>query len=104
MSSDVRFHRLARIELVDAIAHVEKARRGYGARLEAEVDAMVERMVAHPHSGPLLAGYPPDLDARAFRLRTFRHALIAVEIGGERVVMAFAHERRRPGYWLDRVK
>ncbi len=102
--SELRFHRAARIELVEAATCYESQRPGYGHRFEAEFDAVVERVVQFPESGGLLPGYPPKLEVRAFHFKTFRHALIVATVERVRVVYAVAHHHRRPGYWKDRVK
>lgn len=102
--SELRFHRAARIELVEAATYYESQRPGYGRKFEAEFDAVVERVVQFPESGGLLPGYPPELEVRAFHFSTFRHALIVATVDGVRTVYAVAHHHRRPGYWKDRVK
>jgi toxin ParE1/3/4 len=36
-------------------------------------------------------------------LRRFPYAVIVREADGELLVVAFAHQARRPGYWRDRL-
>jgi hypothetical protein len=43
------------------------------------------------------------MEARAFPLRVFRYSLMVVFEGDEPVVYAVAHQRRKPGYWKDRL-
>ena len=102
--SELRFHRAARVELIEAATYYESQRLGYGHKFEAELDAVVERVIQFPESGGLLPGYPPELEVRAFHFKTFRHALIVATVEGVRMVYAVAHHHRRPGYWKDRVK
>ena len=101
---ELRFHPEARVELVEAIVYHEAARAGYGAKFEAEVEALVARILELPESGAPLSGYPPQFDVRAYRLPSFRYSLLVADVDGERIVYAVAHQRRRPGYWRDRIR
>ena len=40
---------------------------------------------------------------RRARLPCFPYAVIFMDLGTEIRVLAVAHAKRRPGYWLDRV-
>ena len=100
---DLQFHRAARIELVEAATYYERQRPGYGQKFEAEFDALVARIREFPHSGTLLAGYPPEFEVRAFHFKSFRHSLIVATVDGATMVYAVVHQRRRPGYWKDRL-
>ena len=102
--AELRFHPAARVELVEAIVYHEAARPGLGAKLEAEVDDLVARILELPESGAPLPAYAPELDVRAFRLPSFRYSLLVADVDGERMVYAVAHQHRRPGYWRDRLK
>lgn len=103
MTAELRFHRAARAELIEAITYYKAQRSGYGDKFAAEVEKLVERIVELPGSGAPRAGYPPDLDVHAYRLRTFPYSLIVANVDGERMVFAVAHERRKPGYWVNRL-
>lgn len=101
---DIHFHPAARAELIDAIVYHEQQRPGYGEKLVTEVEGVLERAARFPASGSLLPGYPPELSVHAWRLPTFRYSLIIADINGKLMVCAVAHERRRPGYWADRIE
>jgi plasmid stabilization system protein ParE len=100
----LRFHPAARAELIDVILQLEADRPGHGNKLLAELEGLLERIGELPRSGASLAGYPPELDVRVFPLRTFRYSLIVAAVDGGRVIHAFAHQRRRPRYWADRIR
>ena len=51
----------------------------------------------------LFPGVPPELEVRRRVLRRFPYVLAFKVYGEELVVIAVAHARRRPGYWLHRV-
>ncbi len=100
----LRFHPAARVELVEAIAYLERARPSYGAKLESEVEELVSRISEFPGSGSRMDDYPPELDVRAFPLPSFRYSLLVAQVADEPVVYAVAHQHRRPGYWRERLK
>jgi plasmid stabilization system protein ParE len=100
----LRFHPAARAELIEALVYLEEHRPGYGDKFAAEVEELIERIVQLPESGAPLSGYPPELDVRAFRSKTFRYALIVATLDGERMVHAIAHQHRSPGYWASRIR
>lgn len=56
-----------------------------------------------PASFPRLLNMPADLVIRRARLPRFPYAVIFMDLGTEIRVLAVAHAKRRPGYWLDRV-
>ena len=96
--SQPRFHPAARREYVDALLYYEDRRVGYGARFEAEVQSVLERVRQFPASGPRMGGLPPEIEARSFPLRTFRYSLMVVFEEGQPVIYAVAHQQRKPGY------
>ncbi|MCG8557282.1 MAG: hypothetical protein MJD61_18640 [Proteobacteria bacterium] len=86
----VRFHPAARAELVDAIVYHERERPGYGAKLEGEVEELLERASTFPQAAAPLDAYPPEFEVRALRLHTFPYSFIIACVNGERTVYAFA--------------
>ena len=57
-----------------------------------------------PESFPRLLDVPEDLEIRRALLPRFPYALVFISTGVEIQVIAVAHTKRRPGYWLDRVR
>lgn len=100
----LRFHPAARAELIEAIVWLEEHRPGYADKLAAEVEELLERIVQLPESGVPLSGHAPEFHVRGFRLRTFRYTLTVATVHGERTVIAVAHQHRRPGYWVGRIR
>jgi plasmid stabilization system protein ParE len=60
-------------------------------------------IATRPASFPRLLDMPPDLEIRRTLLPRFPYAVVFIELGGEVRVLAVAHAKRQPGYWLDRV-
>ena len=97
----IRHHPAVERELSEAQKWYEKAREGLGREFIIEVD----RALAEIGNGtaPTLA-HPDVPEVRRALLRRFPYWLVILERGGELIVLAVAHTRRRPGYWRDRVR
>jgi toxin ParE1/3/4 len=91
-------------EIDEAVVWYDKRRDGLGADLLSEVDRALEQVDARPQSFARLRDLPEDLTVRRALLDRFPFALVFLEVqeGSIRVV-AFAHTKRQPGYWLSRV-
>ncbi|HEX2191461.1 MAG TPA: type II toxin-antitoxin system RelE/ParE family toxin [Longimicrobiaceae bacterium] len=89
----VRFHGAARRELRKAVDRYDEQVPGLGDEFAAEI----ELIAAHAESGtPHLAG------TRRLQVRRFPYAPIYTARNEQLVVLAVAHHRRRPEYWLRR--
>jgi hypothetical protein len=49
-------------------------------------------------------GVNPDLGVRRVRTKRFPYAVVFIELAERIRVIAVMHERRRPGYWKDRLR
>jgi plasmid stabilization system protein ParE len=68
------------------------------------VDQAVVAIDAMPASFSRLLDVPPELHVRRALLRRFPFALVFLQRpDGPIRVVAVAHVKRRPGYWLRRV-
>ena len=88
----------------EAIAEARAAREWYDARnagaaetFMAELDLAIERIETAPHSLPPYLG-----ETRRYLLRRFPFFVVFREAEERVQVLAVAHGRRRPGYWLGR--
>jgi toxin ParE1/3/4 len=89
-------------ELEEAVAWYEAQRPGLGAELAAAVDAALDIL-----ESPLVPLVPVAHATRArsvkrLILRRFPYDVVVREGPDEVVVLAFAHQSRRPGYWRSR--
>lgn len=94
MNRPVRFLGAARAELRRAADHYDRKRPGLGDELLAEVERAVLQLCAFPESGA-----PHHAKTRRLPLRRFPFLVIYRLQGEELVVVAVAHQRRKPGYW-----
>lgn len=97
------FHPEAMLELEQAIAYHERERRGFDAKLFAEVKRAITLASALPQSGRAVLGLAARFDARQHVVSRFRFVVITALIRGERHVVAVAHTSQEPGYWRERV-
>jgi plasmid stabilization system protein ParE len=101
--SIVRLSREAIDELIEAAAWYSARRPGLEMEFLAEVERELPLIESSPASFPRLLDLPRDLVVRRALLPRFPYALVFVDLGTEIRVLAVAHAKRRPGYWLDRV-
>jgi len=92
------FHPAAEAEHLEQIAFYETRRKGLGARYREHFLRVIQSVCERPAQYPIEA--PPDI--RRARLRPFPLTIIYRERGSMIHVLAVAHSRRRPGYWLMR--
>lgn len=82
----------------------EERRRGLSEDLLGEVEQTLEQIALRPATFPRLGAPAPDLLVRRALLERFPYALIFLTLPtGDLRIVAFAHAKRRPGYWLWRV-
>lgn len=94
-----RFLRAARAEHLDEVAFYENRLPGLGAEYLAEFEAVMSRICANPDSYPSVG--KPDIRKAGFKRFPF-HVIYRVE-PAQIVILAIAHQRRRPAYWVGRI-
>src|SRR5512145_3291780 len=102
--TEVRLAPEALDELSEAASWYEKRSEGLGAELLDEVEGVLQRIEALPGSFPRLLDVPEDLEIRRALLPRFPYALVFIARAAETRVIAVAHVKRQPGYWLNRVR
>lgn len=90
-------------ELLDAAVWYRVRRPGLESEFLAEVDRVLPLIGSSPASFPRLLDLPQDLVIRRALLPRFPYAVIFIDLGEDVRVLAVAHAKRRPGYWLDRL-
>ena len=103
MNLSVGYHALARADLYVAWAWYEDQQSGLGDRFSAAVDAAVRRAARSPESGsPAVRDDADEVIERRLATPGFPYAVRYRVIEGTLVVMAVAHQRRRPSFGADR--
>jgi plasmid stabilization system protein ParE len=94
----VVYHQAAEVEFAAAVRWCEAEPSGRGLRLDALVEKAERQIQLHPASGRrYIRG------ARRLVLTRFPYSLIYLIQADRCYVVAFAHAKRRPGYWKDRL-
>ena len=90
----------ARAEIASAAEWIEDERSADGARLFLKsIEAACEYLEQYPELGELYRG-----DIRRKRLLPFQYDIYYVPLPKGIYVLAVAHEARKPGYFLRRLR
>ena len=92
-----RYLPLAREELNGAAAFYEASVPGLGGTFLDDMERAIEMMRESPR-----VGAPTSRGFRKAALRRFPFSIVYVDRDDEIVIVAIAHQRRRPGYWRGR--
>lgn len=101
MSRRIRIEPEAEAELQAAAEWYETQQAGFGFELLSQAQAVYQRIAEGEH-GATVPG--TQTGARRVPVSRFPLWVVFVERSEEIVIIAYAHERRRPGYWLARVR
>ena len=95
-----QFHPNAFDEHHDSVAYYQSRLPGLGADYIAEFDAVMARICRNPSMYPTIAD--PEIHRAGFKRFPFH--VIYREMPALIMVLAVAHERRRPSYWAGRIE
>ena len=91
------FHPDAEAELADAADYYEARRPGLGKAFAGEVTRTISLIREHPD-----AGSPVGPSRRRMLVSRFPYAIVYRRDSNSVVIVAVAHQSRRPGYWRGR--
>jgi len=100
----VRFAPEVPDELAEAVLWYEARRSGLGGELLDEIDATLPLVEGRPRSFPRLQDVSASHEVRRALLARFPYAIVFLVRREEVRVLAVAHVKRRPGYWLSRIR
>ena len=89
-------------ELEEAALRYEEERPGLGRRFLESIAVTLERIGRFPQAGAPMPHVPADLSARRAPVKGFPYHVVYLTTADSIRILAFAHYRRRPGYWSDR--
>jgi hypothetical protein len=93
-------HPEARAEVLATLAYYDALDRVQGTTLSDALREHIEH--AYVQIGEAPSAFPPYLfGTRRFLLRRFPYALV-FDVEPSPLLLAFAHAKRRPGYWKTR--
>jgi len=94
----VIFTKLAKQELEDAARYYEMEFAGLGSRFKKEIRKAALRIAEYPHAWAVERG-----EVRKSLLHKFPYKLLYSVEEDHILVLAVAHQHRRPDYWIDRA-
>lgn len=101
MKRKVRVLPEAEEELTAAAEWYEERRPGLGIQFVATVDAAVDRVAQAPLAYALwVEGFP----YRKLVMQRFPYIVFFRIVGDDVEIVAFAHAKRAPGYWVERSR
>ena len=93
------FHPAAEAEHLESVEYYKSLRPNLGAIYLDEFTNVLDRICDGPSKYPVER--QPNI--RRASMRRFPFAIIFREVSGQVQVLAVAHHRRRPQYWLHRL-
>ena len=98
----VRVLREAAQEAVEAAAWYESQSPGLGVEFEGALQAAIDLLEGRVIPLMPLSGLAPKHRLMRLILRRFPYCVVVLDRDDEALVVAIAHQSRRPGYWRNR--
>ena len=87
-----------------ALDDLDRAAEEIGPDFISTVERVVQRALETPLAGAPWPGLPGDLEVRRRNLPKVKFRSLAYTVIGDILwVVAIVHERRKPGYWTERL-
>ena len=94
----VRFLKAGKSELKEAVSYYDEQQAELGDAFLDEIDAAIKAIQDFPKAHALITR-----DIRRIRTKRFPYSLVYKVYESEIIIVAVMHEKRKPGYWQDRV-
>ncbi|WP_298914281.1 type II toxin-antitoxin system RelE/ParE family toxin [uncultured Nostoc sp.] len=92
------FHPLAEQELVDVASYYEEQNQGLGLDYLTEVEGAINLLMRYPAAGVVVRGF-----VRRLILPKFPYSLLYRVVDDDLIrILAIAHHKRKPVYWIGR--
>ncbi|MCC5622189.1 type II toxin-antitoxin system RelE/ParE family toxin [Nostoc sp. CHAB 5715] len=92
------FHPLAEQELVDIASYYEEQNQGLGLDYLTEVQGAINLLMRYPAAGVVVRGF-----VRRLILPKFPYSLLYRVVDDNLIrILAIAHHKRKPVYWIGR--
>lgn len=95
----IRIAKIAQQEFNEAKQFYEIEQAGLGIRFEREIKNSLLRIKEYPSAWPVERG-----EIRHYLVHKFPYSIIYSIQGNIILVVAFAHQHRKPDYWIERTK
>jgi plasmid stabilization system protein ParE len=98
----VRIGAGAQADMAEASRWYDARQSGLGLDFLRSVGRVIARIEEAPHAGSRVPGVA-DADVRRIPVRRFPYHVVYIELPDRAQILAVAHHRRRPRYWIGRV-
>lgn len=89
--------------MADATRWYDAQRVGLGEEFLTAIEAVLTRIEANADAGSQIPQVADD-DIRRLLVQRFPYQVIYIRLIDRIQILAIAHERRRPGYWVGRER
>lgn len=96
-------HPLADVELIEAARWYESEQSGLGDDFLDAADDAVRSILDWPQIAPVFPGWNREPVMRTQSIKSFPYRVLYFLTDDELTIVAYAHNRRKPGYWKDRL-
>jgi plasmid stabilization system protein ParE len=96
---NIEILQIANKEMEDAVLYYELEQYGLGLRFKDAVRRAIDRIKKHPTSWPIEKD-----EVRKFFVLKFPYKILYSVQKQKIVILAVAHQHRKPGYWIERLK
>ena len=103
MTLGIDFHPEARAEFFADVDWYDEREVGIGERFEVAVRAAIDSAVDSPESWAVWPGWQGEPVVRSTGVSGFPYRVVYFVHDELLTIVAVAHAKRRPGYWLERV-
>ncbi|AKT42771.1 type II toxin-antitoxin system RelE/ParE family toxin [Chondromyces crocatus] len=98
---ELRVHKDAEEDLIEAGLFYKRQRQSLDEEFLAEVDAVQRIITENPRAYPVVERHK---NVHRMKIGKFSYWVYYVVHEKEILVLAYAHERLKPGYWKPRLK
>ena len=95
----VIFTELAKAELFDTAAYYELEYKGLGKQFKEEIKAAISRIIRFPTAWSIERS-----EVRKCILHKFPYKILYSIEKDHILIIAIAHQHRKPYYWVDKIK
>lgn len=88
--------------MAEASRWYDGQRSGLGVDFLRSVDRVIDHIEGTPQAGSPVPGVAAT-DIRRVPVRRFPYYVVYIELPDHAQVLAIAHHRRRPRYWIERI-
>lgn len=96
---NLEMHPEARLEFREAVAYYGDCREGLGIEFSREIYASIYYIAEMPLVWSKLSD-----NSRRFSAKRFPYSIIYQVFNDDILIVAIAHQSRKPGYWKDRLR